>query len=50
MGLPAHAADEDDVPDVGLGDLGVPQSLVARVNRLLDEVGHDALKLGPSHL
>ena len=50
LGHPGHSSDEDDLPDVGLGDLSVLQGLVAGLDGLLDQVGHDRLEFGAGEL
>lgn len=44
---PGHATDKNDFSDVGLGDFCVLHGLVARLDRLLDQITDNLLKLGP---
>ena len=50
LGHPAHASDKQHLFDVRLADLGVLQSLLARVLRALDQILGQGLKLGPRQL
>ena len=44
---PGHAADEDDLVDLGRLEPGVLHRGEDRALRLLDEIGHEVLELGP---
>ncbi len=50
LGHPGHAADQDDLVDLALGDAGILQRIGDRFHRSLDQIADQRFQLGPAQL